>query len=68
MNGHNCYIIVNSIAYCMKHAINLFILFLHTLHFFQLFSINVFAPLKHVLIGKIKIVFKHDFGCFLHMD
>ena len=45
--------IINFIAYYMKHVIDLFILFPHTLHFFQPLNVNVFAFLKYILIKKI---------------
>ena len=61
MDGHNSHIIVNFIANCMKHAINLFISFLYTSHFLQPFNVNMFVPLKHILIKKTNAVFKHDF-------
>ena len=53
MDGHNNYIIVNFNAYCMKHIINSFILFSHTLHFLQSFNVNVFAFLKCILIEEL---------------
>ena len=68
MNNYNNYIIVNSIAYCMKHVINLFILFLHTLHFFQLFDVNTFASLKHALIEKINVISKYNFKHISQMN
>ena len=61
MDGHNSHMIVNFIAYCMKHVINLFILFPHTLHFFQPFNVSMFVSLKYILIEKINAIFKHRF-------
>ena len=63
MDSHSSHMTVNFIAYCIKHAIDLFILFLHTSHFFQLLDVSVFAPLKHVLTEKTDAVFRHDSGC-----
>ena len=68
MDSHNSHIIVNFITYCMKHAIKLFILFLHTLHFFQSFNINMFMLLKHTLIKKIDIIFRHNLGHISQMN
>ena len=65
MDSHNSHMIVNFIAYYMKHMINLFILFWYTSHFFQSFDVNVFVFLKHVLIEKINAIFRHDFGHIL---
>ena len=47
----------NFIVFCMEYLINLFILFPHISHLFQLFDVSVFALLKHVLIEKIDAVF-----------
>ena len=63
MDGHRNHVIVNFIAYCIKRVINLFILPPHTLHFFQLFNVSVFAPLKYILIEKIDRIFRHNSGC-----
>ena len=65
MDGHNSYIIVNFIVFCMKYLIDLFILFLHILHLFQLFNVNVFAPLKCALAEKIDTIFRLDSNCIL---
>ena len=65
MNNYNNYIIANFIAFYMKYLIDLFILFLYILHFLQLFDINIFAPLKCVLIEKINAVFQFNFGHIL---
>ena len=59
---------VNFIAYCMKYVIDLFILFLHTSHFFQPFDVSVFAPLKHDFIEKIDAIFRHNFRHISQMD
>ena len=61
MDGYDNYIIINLITYCMKYAIYLFIGFPYTSHFFQLFSVNVFASLKYTLIEEINAIFKHNF-------
>ena len=57
MNNYNNYITANFIAFCMEYLIDLFILFLHISHLFQLFDVGVFVLLKCVLIEKIDIVF-----------
>ena len=68
MDSHSSHMIVNFIVYCMNHVIDLFILFPHTSHFFQLLDVSVFAPLKHVLIEKTDAVFRHDSGHISQMD
>ena len=60
--------IINFIAYCMKHAINLFILFLHTSHLLQSFDVSIFAPFKHVLTEEIDKFFRFDFGWISQVD
>ena len=62
MDGHNNFMIVNLIVYCMKHVIDLFILFLHTSYLLQPFNVGVFVPLKCALIEKTNAVFRYDFG------
>ena len=51
------------IAFCMEYLNDLFISFLHILHLFQLFNVNIFAPLKRIVIEKINAVFQFDFNC-----
>ena len=68
MDNYSSHMIINFIAYCMKHVIYLFILFLHTLHFFQLFNVNVFVLLKYVLIEEINAIFKHNFRHISQID
>ena len=59
---------VNFIVFCMEYLIDLFILFLHIFHLFQLLDANVFVLSKCVLIEKINMVFGSDFGCILHAN
>ena len=59
---------VNFIAYCIKHAINLFILFPRISHLLQPLDVNVFAPLKYTLIEKINAVFEPNFGHILQVN
>ena len=60
MNGYNSYMTVNFIAFCMKYLIDLFILFLHILHLFQPLDVNIFAPLKCILVKKIDTIFRFN--------
>ena len=57
MDGYNSYMIIDFIAFCIKHLIDLFILFLHILHLFQPFDVDVFALLKCTLVEKIDAIF-----------
>ena len=59
---------VNFIAFCMKYLIDLFILFPHILHLFQLLDVGVFAPLKCTLVEEIDIVFRLDSSRILCVD
>ena len=68
MDGYNSYMTANFIVHCMKHAIDLFILFPHTSHLLQPLDVNMFAPLKHTLAEETNAVFKHDSGCILRVD
>ena len=68
MDGHNSHMTTNFIVHCMKHAIDLFILFLHTSHLFQPLDVSVFAPLKHALAEETDTISKHDSGCISHVD
>ena len=65
MDGYNSHITFNFIAFCMKYLIKLLILFLHILHFLQLFNVGVFAPLKYVSIEETNTVFKFNFNYIL---
>ena len=56
---------VNFIMFCIKHLINLFILFLYILHLFQLFDVGIFVPLKYILTKKINTIFRFDFNHIL---
>ena len=68
MDSHSSHITINFIAHCMKHAIDLFILFLHTSHLFQPLDVNVFVPLKRTLAEETDAVFKHDSGYISRVD
>ena len=68
MNSHNSHMTANFIAYCMKHAIDLFILFLHTSHLLQPLNVNMFVPLKHTLTEETNAIFRHDSGCISQVD
>ena len=57
MDGYSSYMAANFIAFCMEYLINLFILFLHTLHLLQLFDVDVFTLLKCTLVEKIDAIF-----------
>ena len=52
----------------MKYLINLFILFPHTLHLFQLLDINIFILLKHTLIEETDAVFQFNFNHISRAD
>ena len=64
MDSHRNYMIANFIVFCMKYLINLFILFPHTLHLFQLLAVNVFTLLKCALVKEIDAIFQLDFSAF----
>ena len=63
MDGYSSYMIANFIAFCMEYLINLFILFPHILHLFQLFDVSVFVLLKCALVEETDVVFWFDFSC-----
>ena len=46
IDGYNSYMIANFIVFCMEYLINLFILFPHILHLFQLLDVNVFCAIE----------------------
>ena len=68
MDGHNSHMIVNFIVYYMKHVIDSFILFLHTLYLFQLFNVSMFVFLKYILAKETDAVFRHNFRHISRMD
>ena len=61
INSHNNHIIVAFIVFRAKYLINLFILFPHISHLFQLFEVSIFAPLEYTLAEKTNTIFKLNF-------
>ena len=68
MDSHNSYMIVNFIAFCIKHLIDLFILFFHTSHLLQLLDVGMFSLLKCVLVDEINIIVKLNSNCILRAN
>ena len=68
MDNYSSHITTNFIIFCMEYLIDLLILFLYTLHLFQLLDIGVFAPLKHTLIKKTDIFSRFNYNRILYID
>ena len=68
MDSHNSHMIANFIVFCMEHLIDLFILFPHTSHLFQLLDVGMFSLLKHTLVDEINIIVKFDSSCILRAN
>ena len=60
MDGHNNYIIINFIGFCIEYLIDLLILFPHTSHLLQPLDVGVFAPLKRALAEETDTVSRLD--------